>query len=105
MWEAWVQSLGQEYPLEKGIFQYSTPVFFPGEFYGQRSLAGCNPRDHKQYVTNSIAVYEIEKHRSLPQSLRNSSFLISLLYFPLTSIHVFPSKRASTLKCTLTLEV
>ena len=25
-----------------------TPVFFPGEFYGQRSLAGYSPWDHKK---------------------------------------------------------
>ena len=38
MQETWVQSLGQEDPLEKGI-----PVFLPGEFNGQRSLAGYSP--------------------------------------------------------------
>ena len=31
MWEAWVQSLGWEDPLEKGK---ATPVFWPGEFHG-----------------------------------------------------------------------
>ena len=25
-----------------------TPVFLPGEFHGQRSLAGYNPRGHKE---------------------------------------------------------
>ena len=25
-----------------------TPVFLPGEFHGQRSLAGCNPWGHKE---------------------------------------------------------
>ena len=25
-----------------------TPVFLPGEFHGQRSLAGCSPRGHKE---------------------------------------------------------
>ena len=33
-----VQSLGQEDPLEKGMT--TIPVFLPGEFHGQRSLAG-----------------------------------------------------------------
>jgi len=37
MQETWVQSLGQENPLEKGMAV--TPVFLPGEFHGQRSLA------------------------------------------------------------------
>ena len=36
MRETWVQPLGQEDPLEKGM---ATPVFLPGEFHGQRRLA------------------------------------------------------------------
>ena len=24
------------------------PVFLPGKFYGQKSLVGCNPWDHKR---------------------------------------------------------
>ena len=47
MEEMWVQSLGGEDPLEKGT---DSPVFLPGEFHGQRSLAGysscgCKERD------------------------------------------------------------
>ena len=38
MQETWVCSLGQEDPLEKGMA--TPPVFFPGEFRGQRSLVG-----------------------------------------------------------------
>ena len=37
--ETRVPSLGWETPLEKGLAIYST-VFLPGEFHGQRSLAG-----------------------------------------------------------------
>ena len=33
-----VQSLGWEYPLEKGMA--TPPVFLPGEFHEQRSLVG-----------------------------------------------------------------
>ena len=40
MWEAQVRSLGREDPLEKG--RANPPVFFPGEFHGQRSLVGYN---------------------------------------------------------------
>ena len=36
--ETQVQSLGLEDPLE-----IPTPVFLPGEFHGQRSLAGYSP--------------------------------------------------------------
>ena len=41
MQETWVQSLGQENALEKGMA--TTPVFLPGEFHGQRILAGYSP--------------------------------------------------------------
>jgi len=41
MQETQVQSLSQEDPLEKGMA--TTPVFLPGEFHGQRSLAGYGP--------------------------------------------------------------
>ena len=41
MWETWVQSLGWEVPGRgNGL---PTPVFWPGEFRGQRSLAGYRP--------------------------------------------------------------
>ena len=43
------QSLGQEDPLEKGM--QPTPIFLPGEFHRQRSLAGYSPLDHKQSDT------------------------------------------------------
>ena len=36
--ETWVLSLGREDPLRKGIAPIA--VFLPGEFHGQRSLAG-----------------------------------------------------------------
>ena len=39
--ETWVQYLGQEVFLEKGIA--TTPVFLPGESHGQRSLEGYSP--------------------------------------------------------------
>ena len=41
MQETWVQSLGQEDPLEKEM--ESTPVFLPGECHGQRNLVGYRP--------------------------------------------------------------
>ena len=28
--------------------QLPTPVLLPGEFHGQRSLAGCSPRSHQE---------------------------------------------------------
>ena len=46
MQETWVQSLGWEDPLQKGMATH--PVFWPGEFHGQRSLAGYSPWGHKK---------------------------------------------------------
>ena len=37
--KAWVQSVGREDPLEKGM---GTTVFLPGKSHGQGSLAGCS---------------------------------------------------------------
>ena len=39
-----VGSLGWKDPLEEGI----APVYLPGEFHGQRSLAGYSPRGHRK---------------------------------------------------------
>ena len=37
--ETWVRSLDQEDSLEKGMTTQPIPVFLPGKFLGQRSLA------------------------------------------------------------------
>ena len=47
MQETWFRALGQEDPLEKGMTT-PTPVFLPGEFHGQRSLAGYSPKGPKE---------------------------------------------------------
>ena len=47
VWETQVQSLGQEDPLEKGMATHSSIV--PGEFHGQRSLAGFGPWGRKEW--------------------------------------------------------
>ena len=49
MWETWVQSLGREDPLERGMA--TIPVFLPGEFHGQRSLADYSPWGRKESDT------------------------------------------------------
>ena len=57
MQETQVQSLGQEDLLEKRMATYChqgrilTPVFLPGEFHGQRSLAGYSPWGRKESDT------------------------------------------------------
>ena len=38
MQESWVQPLGRDDPLEKEVA--TTPVYLPGKYRGQKSLAG-----------------------------------------------------------------
>ena len=47
--ETQVRSLGREDPL--GEKWQPTPVLLPGEFHGQRSLAGYSPWGHKELDT------------------------------------------------------
>ena len=49
MRETWVQFLGWEDPVEKGM--QPTPVFLPGEFHGQRSLTSPSPWGLKESDT------------------------------------------------------
>ena len=51
----WVRSLGQEDPLEESM--HPTPVFFPGESHGQRSLAG-----HSLYGCMESDMTEVTEH-------------------------------------------
>ena len=46
MQETWVQSLGWEDPLEKGML--TIPVLLLGKFHGQRSLVGYSPWGRKE---------------------------------------------------------
>ena len=48
MQETWVQSLGQEDPLEKEM----ATVLLPEEVQGWRSPAGYSPWDHKELDTS-----------------------------------------------------
>ena len=49
MWETWVQSLGQEDPLEKGMATHSR--FLAGESHGQRSLVSYSLWGQKESDT------------------------------------------------------
>ena len=46
MWETWVQSLGQEDPLEEGMATHSSILAW--RTHGQRSLAGNSPWGYKE---------------------------------------------------------
>ena len=47
MQETWVPSLDWEDSLEKGMATHSS-ILLPGEFHGQRSLAGYSPWGRKE---------------------------------------------------------
>ena len=49
MQETWVQSLGWEDPLEKGMATHSS--ILAGEFHGQRSLVSYSPWGSKESDT------------------------------------------------------
>ena len=49
MQETWIQSLGWKDPWRRKW--QPTPVFLPGEFHGQRSLAGYSPWGCKESDT------------------------------------------------------
>ena len=51
MWETWVQSLGQQDPVEKEM--QPTPVFLPGESHGQRRPVDYSPWVHKESDTQT----------------------------------------------------
>ena len=54
--ETWVQSLAWEDPLSRAW--QPTPVFLPGEFHGEKSLAGYSPWCHKESdMTEQPSVY------------------------------------------------
>ena len=57
--EIWVQSPGQENPLEKEW--QPTPVFLPEKFNGQRNLAGYSPKGRKESDTAGVTEQEREQ--------------------------------------------
>ena len=58
MQETRVRSLGQEDPLEKG--RQPIPIFLPGDFHGQWSLAGYGPWSHKE--SNTTELLTLSRH-------------------------------------------
>ena len=65
MQETRVLSLGLEDPLEKERAVHS--VFLPGEFHGQRSLAGYSPWSCKELDITE----QLNTHTMKVQSMRN----------------------------------
>ena len=82
-WETWVQSLGQEDPLEKEMAP--APVFLPGEFHGQRNLVGYSPWGHKESDMTEYFHFHLIFQRKMFNtnptiSRRYITFVLSLYY-------------------------
>ena len=54
MRETWVLSLGLEIPWRREWLP--TPVFWPGEFHGQKSLVGYSPWGHKRDTNEQLSL-------------------------------------------------
>ena len=81
MQEMQVQSPGWEVPLENGMA--TTPVFLPGEFHGQRNLAGYSPWGRKESDTTERLTL------SVPQGIK----IHMLRGVPKTTARDGPQKR------------
>ena len=68
MQEAWVQSLGREDPLEKGVATH--PVFLPVEFHGQRSLVN-------EFILVHVSLFTLNTFHGYP--VLKDSFIDSCL--------------------------
>ena len=83
--ETWVQSLGWEYPLKKGIA--SIPVFLPGEFGELRSLASYNPWSCKEWdmtrrLTHTHTHRDTHTHKQDATSVICNIKSVLCLYLP-----------------------
>ena len=68
MQEIWVQSLGREDPLEKGMA--TTSVFLPGKSHEQRSLMGYSPWGYKELMTEQLTLFYKHTSCSLEEKLQ-----------------------------------
>ena len=87
MQETWVGSLGWKDPLEKG--KPTHYVFWPGEFHGQRNLAGYSPWGRR--VGNDWATFTFTPYTSPYDNI--------ILIHTQLSIHVPSFKAATTTLC------
>ena len=85
MWEIWVWSLGWEDPMEKGTATHFS--FWPGEFCGQRILAGCSPWGSKESGTTerlSLSLWKSLQMVTAAMKLKDACSLEEKLWQTLT---------------------
>ena len=64
MQETWVQSLGQEDPLEEEMATHSSILAW--EIHGQRSLVGCSPWGSKESDTTDYSCKLLAANHLIP---------------------------------------
>ena len=80
MQKTWVQSLGLEDPWRR---EWLPTIFLPGEFHGQRRLAGYSPWGCKELDTTE----QLTCHSSAKWCLSFLIHCIGLSFFPVDSIY------------------
>ena len=89
--ETWVRSLGWENPWRRE--RLPTPVFWPGEFHGQRNLAGYNPRNTERHGPCREDIWsEVLEH----QLLLDQTPYRELVFEDLNVLVVAPGGRGSS---------
>ena len=88
MWETWVQSLGQEYPLEEEMETHCS-IFFLEKPHKQRSLVGYSPwagkeSDRSEHA-HTHALYPLSLGLSRIYWFVHTIILLDHLYIPLLS--------------------
>ena len=74
--ENWVQSLGWEDPWRRAW--QPTPVFLPGEFHGQRSLAGYSPWDCEELDTTKQLSLTLTQIINAEEGAQTSTLLVEV---------------------------
>ena len=113
--ETWVQCLGREDALEGE--RQSTPVFLPGESYGQRSLTGYSPWGRKSQTQLSTHAptsrdapgqssrLKSESPNSCPQGILEGDFYKNRVFADVnsnTELILSYMSLKSNVKCSLT---
>ena len=57
-----------------------TPVFWPGEFHGQRSLVGCSPWSRKESDTTEQLHFHFFHFRKNKSSIKEQTLSTEMIY-------------------------
>ena len=94
-WETWARSLCWEWPWRRE--RLPTPVFLPGEFHGQRSLAGYSPWSCKELdmtdfhsLTHLLTVRYYCEHHHFPWRILDNPLTPPIPLFSISDLLLSP---------------